>query len=105
MDGFIVSVPSGWVFGEGELPGNSSFSGASGVCVCVYVYVCVFVYVCMCIYVCVYVYVFVYVCVYMCMCECCSGRRERSNNPGKSDYGFETSLIPPQSQNGLDYKR
>ncbi|EFJ42751.1 hypothetical protein VOLCADRAFT_97118 [Volvox carteri f. nagariensis] len=30
QDGFTLAVPPGWVFGEGELPGNSSFSGASG---------------------------------------------------------------------------
>ncbi|GIL78027.1 hypothetical protein Vretimale_7369 [Volvox reticuliferus] len=30
QDGFTLSVPPGWVFGEGELPGNSSFTGASG---------------------------------------------------------------------------
>ncbi|GLC47508.1 hypothetical protein PLESTB_001805500 [Pleodorina starrii] len=30
LDGFTLSVPPGWVVGEGELPGNSSFTGASG---------------------------------------------------------------------------
>ncbi|GIL66770.1 hypothetical protein Vafri_20280, partial [Volvox africanus] len=30
QDGFKLAIPSGWVFGEGQLPGNSSFTGASG---------------------------------------------------------------------------
>jgi hypothetical protein len=30
IDGFTISVPAGWVFGEGEIGGNKSFSGASG---------------------------------------------------------------------------
>ncbi|KAG2495459.1 hypothetical protein HYH03_006404 [Edaphochlamys debaryana] len=29
-DGFSLAIPAGWVYGETTLPGNSSFSGATG---------------------------------------------------------------------------
>ena len=47
---------------------RQTFTGCSGMYVCVYVYMCVCVYVCMC--ACVRVYVCMCVRVYMCVCVC-----------------------------------
>ena len=32
IDKFDITPPTGWVFGEGKVSGNSGFSGASGEC-------------------------------------------------------------------------